>query len=69
MTLKPTRKLMSPRVAHWRNYLWRNWPDRLVVLMLFVGPVPRFGEIPTVSPFRAVTFMSPWWARPGVCKR
>ena len=57
----------------WREYVWRDWPDRLVVLLVKVRPEPKWSEIcaqdfPNESHMAAITFMSPYWARPRVCK-
>ena len=57
----------------WRNFVWRCWPDRLVVLLVKVRPEPKWSELqacdfPNQSHMAAITFMSPWWARPGVCR-
>lgn len=50
----------------WRDFVWRNWPDRQLYVVLRLPP-PRWGADPqaTVS---AVRLASAYWARPGVCQ-
>jgi hypothetical protein len=54
----------------WRKFIWRNWPDRQTAIVYKTRDLLPFEqEVLRMSPAMAVVIMmSPYWARPGVCK-
>jgi hypothetical protein len=53
----------------WRKFLWRNWPDRQNAIMIKTRDLsPYEKKIRLSPPMAVIIIMSPYWARPGVCK-
>ena len=52
------------------KYVWCTWPDRQVPVVIKTRDLlPYEQEVLRMSPALAVVIMmSPWWARPGVCR-